>query len=113
PSGLPLGVLPGQTWQVHTTTLEPGETLVVASDGLLDFFPSLEETLDQALQANLPGRTAAELVDGAVSFARAQGHPDDVTVLALRRTAAGAGSEKAPAGAVPGGNRQDSPAGGA
>ncbi|MEX5236257.1 PP2C family protein-serine/threonine phosphatase [Kocuria arenosa] len=86
-SGPPLGVFPDDTWDLHSTVLEPGETLVVVSDGFLDFFPSLEETLDRAVGAEIHHLPVAELVDRAVAFARTQGHPDDVTVVALRRTA--------------------------
>ncbi len=85
-SGPPLGVFPDDTWQLHSTVLEPGETLVVISDGFLDFFPTLEETLEQAVGASIPELPVAEVVDRAVAFAQAQGHPDDVTVVALRRT---------------------------
>lgn len=84
-SGPPLGVLPGQRWQVHTTMLAPGETLVVASDGLLDFFPTLEETLDQMHRLNVRARPAAEMVANVMSFAKARKHSDDVTVVVLRR----------------------------
>jgi serine phosphatase RsbU (regulator of sigma subunit) len=84
-SGPPLGNVPGTKWAVHTTTLAPGETLVVISDGFLDFFPTLEETLARTADAGLGGLPVAEMVDRAASYANAQGHPDDVTVLALRR----------------------------
>ncbi len=85
-SGPPLGIFPDSTWQTRTTILAPGETLVVASDGFLDFFPTLEETLAHARRAQLHRLSAERLVERATAFARAQGHPDDVTVLALRRT---------------------------
>lgn len=85
PSGLPIGVFPEQNWQVHTTVLAPGETLVVASDGLLDFFPTLEETIEQVVQADLTDRSVDDIVDALMSFAKAQDHPDDVTVVILRR----------------------------
>jgi len=84
-SGPPLGVLPDVEWDLHSTVLAPGETLVVVSDGFLDFFPTLEDTLEQVARAGLHRLPPQELVERAVSFARAQGHPDDVTVVALRR----------------------------
>lgn len=87
PSGLPLGVFPEQSWQVHTTTLAPGETLVLASDGLLDFFPTLEETLEHVAPLALAERPVDDIVDALMSFAKAQDHPDDVTVVVLRRNA--------------------------
>ncbi|MHC5560766.1 PP2C family protein-serine/threonine phosphatase [Kocuria sp. U4B] len=84
-SGPPLGIFSDTTWQTHRTTLAPGETLVVVSDGFLDFFPTLEETLERARQARLHRLPVAELVERATAFARATGHPDDVTVVAVRR----------------------------
>lgn len=90
-SGPPVGILPDQRWDVHRTVLEPGETLVIVSDGFLDFFPTLEETLRQALAAGLPALPPAELVARAISFTNASGQQDDVTVVALRRCAAPTG----------------------
>lgn len=84
-SGPPLGVFPDDSWDTRSTVLQPGETLVVVSDGFLDFFPSLEETLERALRADPAGMAAQELVDRAIGFARRHGHPDDVTAVALRR----------------------------
>jgi len=84
-SGPPIGIFPETTWPLHTTTLAPGELLVVVSDGFLDFFPTLEHTLEAAARAGLAEATAARLVDRAIAYARTRGHPDDVTVLALRR----------------------------
>ncbi len=84
-SGPPLGIFPDTAWQLHTTTLAPGETLAVVSDGYLDFFPTLEDALETVRAGQLHTVTAQALVDRAVSFARARRQPDDVTVLALRR----------------------------
>lgn len=84
-SGPPLGISPETSWQLHSTTLAHGETLVVVSDGYLDFFPSLEAAIEKVQAGQLHELTAQELVDSAVSYARARSQPDDVTVLALRR----------------------------
>ncbi|GGG52191.1 hypothetical protein GCM10011374_13660 [Kocuria dechangensis] len=83
--GPPLGIFPDTTWDLRTTVLEPGETLVIVSDGLLDFFPTVEETLAAVLAAGLPCLPVEEMVERTVAYASAQGHPDDVTVVALRR----------------------------
>lgn len=84
-SGLPMGVLPDQQWEVHSTVLEPGETLVVVSDGFLDFFPTLEETLEHVLAAGIGILPPEQLVDRAIAYAGMKGHDDDVTVVALQR----------------------------
>jgi sigma-B regulation protein RsbU (phosphoserine phosphatase) len=44
-SDLPLGVVPETVWTSHCTRLEPGEMLVICSDGLLDL---LDEHSDRA-----------------------------------------------------------------
>ncbi|MGQ1838630.1 PP2C family protein-serine/threonine phosphatase [Kocuria turfanensis] len=87
-SGPPLGVFPDSTWRTRTTVLDPGETLVVISDGYLEFFPSLEDALAQVIDAGLGQLPAQELVDRVAAFARTRGHADDVTVVALRRDTA-------------------------
>nr|WP_255459753.1 SpoIIE family protein phosphatase [Micrococcus sp. TA1] len=84
-SGPPMGALPGTRWTVQTTTLEPGETLVVISDGYLDFFPTLEESVDFAYRSGLHRLGAAELVERMTAYARGRGHDDDLTILAVSR----------------------------
>jgi hypothetical protein len=84
-SGPPMGALPDQQWEVHGTVLEPGETLVVVSDGFLDFFATLDETLEQARAAGIVALPPEELVERAVAYAGMKGHEDDITVVALRR----------------------------
>lgn len=82
-SGLPVGIVPDDTWAVHDDVLLPGETLVVVSDGVLELFPDLENGLERLSQAQR--RSAEELVDVTLSYARAQHHQDDVTVIAIER----------------------------
>lgn len=84
-SGPPLGVLAEWTWEVHTTTLLPGQTLLVVSDGFLDFFDDLEEAVSTAATLNTLATTAEELVVLCSDFAGSAGAEDDTTVLALRR----------------------------
>ncbi|MEX5303495.1 PP2C family protein-serine/threonine phosphatase [Kocuria sabuli] len=85
-SGPPLGVLAEWTWQVHTTTLLPGQTLLVVSDGFLDFFDDLEAAVSTAATLNALATTAEELVTLCSDYAASTGAEDDTTVLALRRT---------------------------
>lgn len=85
PSGPPMGVLPDQRWDIHTAVLEPGDTLVVISDGFLDFFPTLDEALGQTFKSGIAAASPAELVERAVAFAGMKGHEDDLTVVALKR----------------------------
>lgn len=82
--GLPLGLFPDQTYQAGITTLQPGDVLVVFSDGLTDAIP--DGGSDRLRVAEyLAGLTGAqEIVDQLVRYATLTGAPpDDVTVLAL------------------------------
>lgn len=84
-SGLPVGLLADDTWELQRERLAPGETLIVVSDGILDLFPTLEEAIDYAVRGNAGRPTAERLVASAVALAETEGAQDDVTVLALRR----------------------------
>ncbi|MFF0944171.1 PP2C family protein-serine/threonine phosphatase [Kocuria sp. CPCC 205300] len=86
-SGPPLGAVPGVRWRIHSTLLVPGETLLVVSDGFLDYFTDIDEAVEVATAANARAATAAELVERCAGYARSAGLDDDSTVLALRRTA--------------------------
>lgn len=88
-SGPPLGAMPGTRWRLQTATLELGETLVVISDGYLDFFPTLEESVDFAHRSGLHHLGAVELVQRMTAYARGRGHDDDLTILAVGRDADG------------------------
>jgi len=84
--GAPIGLLPDTSFSPGKVTLERGDTLVVFSDGLLDLRPDLA-TKDVPLPVE--ARRAAhaqEIVDILAAGSRNQELPDDVTVLALRRT---------------------------
>jgi hypothetical protein len=83
-SGLPLGIIPDDTWELGCEQLRPGEALVVVSDGMLELFPDLDTALAKASGA--AGFTAAQLVEQAIAFAKTHEHKDDVTIIALRRT---------------------------
>ncbi len=84
-SGLPIGLLPADTWELHQDRLAPGEMLVVVTDGILDLFPRLEAAIDYAVEGTGRQTTAASFVAAAVALAETEGAQDDVTVLALRR----------------------------
>lgn len=82
--GLPLGVLPDETWVSHDVTLEAGETIVVASDGVLDLIgdgsdvrPALKFVAEHADPADLCGQARALAAAGTPM--------DDITLIAIRR----------------------------
>ena len=81
----PIGIFPDTQFLVGRATLEPGDSLVVFSDGLLDLRPDLA-TKDVQLPSDARrAATAQEMVDILAHGARERELFDDVTVLALKR----------------------------
>jgi len=81
----PIGIFPDTQFLVGRATLEPGDSLVVFSDGLLDLRPDLA-TKDVHLPHGVRrAATAQEMVDILAHGARERELFDDVTVLALKR----------------------------
>jgi phosphoserine phosphatase RsbU/P len=81
----PIGVFPETVYVRGQARLEPGDALVVFSDGLLDLRPDLA-TRDVPLphEARRAG-SAQEMVDALARGALDRELADDVTVLALKR----------------------------
>jgi serine phosphatase RsbU (regulator of sigma subunit) len=93
-SGLPLGLMPGITYQAQRTVLPPGGTLLAYSDGLSEAASGSEEfglgrileTLKEARA--LPAEGVLETLWGAVKDFEGGGQPgDDKTALVLQRMA--------------------------
>ncbi len=92
-SGLILGVLPGFQYERFERTLEPGDTLVVVSDGVTEATNDAGEFYGEerlsALLPSLHGRRACDVRDGIIEsvreFSGPKGAGDDVTILVLRR----------------------------
>ena len=85
--GLPLGATFGTPLPVHETTLLPGETLLSVSDGYLDFFAHPREGLTAAQELHRRSSDAHELVDQISRVVGRSAPLDDVTVVAVARTA--------------------------
>ncbi len=81
----PIGIFPDTQFVVGKVTLEPGDALVVFSDGLLDLRPDLATKDVQLPSEARRAATAQEMVDILAQGAREKQLFDDVTVLALRR----------------------------
>jgi serine phosphatase RsbU (regulator of sigma subunit) len=81
----PIGLFPDSQFRIGKITLNPGDTLVVFSDGLLDLRPDLATKEVQLPYEARRAGTAQELVDILAHGARDKELFDDVTVLALRR----------------------------
>ncbi len=95
--GIPLGILPGETYEEVSVVLEPGDALVVYSDGLVEAHPDAAlsvETISEHLQG---AGGAEEMVGRLIRLAEPAGPPpDDLTVLVLycREIKAPAGATK-------------------
>jgi serine phosphatase RsbU (regulator of sigma subunit) len=87
PFGLPLGVLSTERYTEGVVTLEPGDLLVIYSDGLSEARPDLFRDQD-TLAAQIGGdETASATAQRLVELATAAGGqlPDDLTVVVVRR----------------------------
>lgn len=83
---LPLGALVEDTWSAQHVHLDPGDTLLVVSDGILDFFPQPADAMAAAARLARSVRSPAELTGRIRDLSVAAGPlADDVTALALRR----------------------------
>lgn len=81
----PIGIFPDSKFAIGNEHLDPGDTLVVFSDGLIDLRPDLA-TKDVPLPYGARrAASAQELVDILAEGALGRELFDDVTVLALRR----------------------------
>ena len=90
--GLALGIDAPQTYEQVSAQLEPGGTVVLYTDGVIESRSDRElfgiERLDEVLAANA-GRSAQELADAVLAACRgfAGGDlPDDCAIVVLRRT---------------------------
>lgn len=81
----PIGMLPDTEFVGGKVALEPGDALVVFSDGLLELRPDLA-TKDVPLPSEVRrAATAQEMVDLLAHGTRDRELADDVTILALKR----------------------------
>jgi serine phosphatase RsbU (regulator of sigma subunit)/anti-sigma regulatory factor (Ser/Thr protein kinase) len=92
--GMPLGLMPGMAYEQKEATLQPGDAVLLHSDGIVEAhdpdrdmfgFPRLKETV-----AN--GPTGQELIDHVLSEVAAFTGPDaeqedDITMVTLQRSA--------------------------
>jgi serine phosphatase RsbU (regulator of sigma subunit) len=85
--GLPLGALAGEQWQESLVHLDPGDTLLVFSDGVLDLYDGSLEGLDDFVAIARAAEGAQDIVDHISALARRSAPPDDVTLVAIRRDA--------------------------
>ena len=85
----PIGVFADTTFISGKVTMDPGDSLVVFSDGLLDLRPDLATKEVQLPSDVRRAGSAQEMVDILARGARDRALADDVTVLALKRLTRG------------------------
>jgi len=85
PRGLPLGVPGLEDFCEGAISLNPGDALILYSDGLIDANPELALDME-ALAGELKGATGAlEMVERLIALPGIRGElPDDMTVLVVR-----------------------------
>jgi serine phosphatase RsbU (regulator of sigma subunit) len=86
-AGPPVGAWADTQWREAELDLNPGDALVVVSDGILDIFPSVEEFTAAVLRVTHTQPTADAVCDALLALAPAATAEDDVTAVVVRRLA--------------------------
>jgi sigma-B regulation protein RsbU (phosphoserine phosphatase) len=95
-TSFPVGLIPAAEYAVSAVTLEPGDTLVLFSDGVTEAMDPDEEMFGRAgLLESLKGQQEAPLdqlqktiLDSVDTFTRGASQADDITLLLVRYRAA-------------------------
>ena len=82
---LPIGVDPNGTWTQQETSIDPGDTLLTVSDGLLDLFGGTGQALAAIAQLSRSHPRAADLIAHIGTLAENGTPVDDVTAVAVHR----------------------------
>lgn len=83
--GPPVGAWPGQEWDAHQVSLEPGDSLAVVSDGLLDVYPDVD-VLTAVVAGTVSASASAQAAcDAVLELASGREVSDDATVVVLKR----------------------------
>ena len=82
---LPLGAQLEHEWTRHEAVLNPGDTLISFSDGVLDLFDGGFGSFDSVAALVTRSSSAADAVSILTSMAEDDPDSDDVVVLAVRR----------------------------
>jgi serine phosphatase RsbU (regulator of sigma subunit) len=89
PRGLPLGIVTDEKYEGGSVSFDPGDVLVLYTDGLKDARPDLWPTPEALASKIESGASASEIVTRFVDEARAWAalsrDVDDITLVALRR----------------------------
>jgi len=84
-SNYPIGAGPIEEWELLDIKMEPGDTLLMLSDGFLDIFEGSLERFSQLSELAVASKDAKGLVVELQKLVENAVTPDDVTALILRR----------------------------
>jgi serine phosphatase RsbU (regulator of sigma subunit)/anti-sigma regulatory factor (Ser/Thr protein kinase) len=92
-TGMPLGMMPGMTYEEKEAVLAPGETLLLYSDGITEAHDPVREMYGTERLGEQVASDEGGLIDSVLtSLQRFTGdgweQEDDITIVTLRRTAA-------------------------
>jgi sigma-B regulation protein RsbU (phosphoserine phosphatase) len=85
-SGFPLGLIAGGAWDVRSSLLEPGDTLISFTDGLLNLFDGTLESIEPIAKLVRESSGPQAIIDRVSAMNRKAKARDDLTVIAVRRT---------------------------
>ena len=85
-SNYPIGAGRVEEWVLLDINMEPGDTLIMLSDGMLDIFDGSIERLSQIAELAVDTKNAKQLVIELEKLVENAYAPDDVTALILRRS---------------------------
>ncbi len=93
PTGMPLGLMPEAAYSEATATLEPGETLVLYTDGITEAAKANDTMFERERlvevcrehRHELPARLAHSIHAAVAEFVEGEPYADDQTLLILRR----------------------------
>ena len=82
---MPLGIMPGQLYTESSLQLDPGDTLLVFSDGVLDLYPEMTNP-EKAAEVLRDAHTAQQVLNRLTARGHSSRLEDDVTMVVMRRT---------------------------
>lgn len=85
--GLPLGIDADAVWNTGRLQLEMNDTLVVFSDGIYDALGGTDEAFDVVAEMVSARSTLDGAIRRLIERISSEAAPDDVTIVAVRRTA--------------------------
>lgn len=83
---MPVGLMPDATWTSREITLAPGDMILSISDGVLDLYDGTLAAVSEVAALACNADSAQDIVDTIHRLASGSSNPDDVTVLAVRRS---------------------------